>query len=196
MNEYTWKEVIVNPTSEDANNCIGKEVYASLSPIQCLRIANGNYEKKDRFFLDSINPDNNFPFYIKLVEAGNPNIAYKSFPCIILRDEELESKYVPFKDYGEFIRYYASSISNTSLDSKILSLGGIWLKWQGIDVFHMVTEIWGKGVIIGNKKLNTLSKPNNEYYTTNEITTWDELLEEYTFLDGSPCGKEIRTIHL
>ena len=196
MNEYTWKEVIVNPTSEDANNCIGKEVYASLSPIQCLRIANGNYEKKDRFFLDSINPDNNFPFYIKLVEAGNPNIAYKSFPCIILKDEELESKYVPFKDYGEFIRYYASSISNTSLDSKILSLGGIWLKWQGIDVFHMVTEIWGKGVIIGNKKLNTLSKPNNEYYTTNEITTWDELLEEYTFLDGSPCGKEIRTIHL
>lgn len=196
MNEYTWKEVIVNPTSEDANNCIGKEVYASLSPIQCLRIANGNYEKKDRFFLDSINPDNNFPFYIKLVEAGNPNIAYKSFPCIILRDEELESKYVPFKDYGEFIRYYASSISNTSLDSKILSLGGIWLKWQGIDVFHMVTEIWGKGVIIGSKKLNTLPKLNNEYYTTNEITTWDELLKEYTFLDGSPCGKEVRTIHL
>ena len=196
MNEYTWKEVIVNPTSEDANNCIGKEVYASLSPIQCLRIANGNYEKKDRFFLDSINPDNNFPFYIKLVEAGNPNIAYKSFPCIILRDEELESKYVPFKDYGEFIKYYASSISNTSLDSKILSLGGIWLKWQGIDVFHMVTEIWGKGVILGSKKLNTLPKLNNEYYTTNEITTWDELLKEYTFLDGSPCGKEVRTIHL
>ena len=196
MNEYTWNEIIINPTSEDANNCIGKEVYASLSPIQCLRIANGNYEKKDRFFLDSINPDNNFPFYIKLVEAGNPNIAYKSFPCIILRDEELESKYVPFKDYGEFIRYYASSISNTSLDSKILSLGGIWLKWQGIDVFHMVTEIWGKGVIIGNKKLNTLPKLNNEYYTTNEITTWDELLKEYTFLDGSPCGKEVRTIHL
>ena len=196
MNEYTWNEIIINPTSEDANNCIGKEVYASLSPIQCLRIANGNYEKKDRFFLDSINPDNNFPFYIKLVEAGNPNIAYKSFPCIILRDEELESKYVPFKDYGEFIRYYASSISNTSLDSKILSLGGIWLKWQGIDVFHMVTEIWGKGVIIGSKKLNTLPKLNNEYYTTNEITTWDELLKEYTFLDGSPCGKEVRTIHL
>ena len=196
MNEYTWKEVIVNPTSEDANNCIGKEVYASLSPIQCLRIANGNYEKKDRFFLDSINPDNNFPFYIKLVEADNPNIANKSFPCIILRDEELESKYVPFKDYGEFIRYYASSISNTSLDSKILSLGGIWLKWQGIDVFHMVTEIWGKGVILGSKKLNTLPKLNNEYYTTNEITTWDELLKEYTFLDGSPCGKEVRTIHL
>ena len=196
MNEYTWNEIIINPTSKEASNCIGKEVYASLSPIQCLRIANGNYEKKDRFFLDSINLDNNFPFYIKLVEAGNPNIAYKSFPCIILKDEELESKYVPFKNYGEFIRYYVSSTSDNSLDSKIFSLGGIWLKWQGIDVFHMVTEIWGKGVIIGSKKLNTLPKPNNEYYTTNEITTWDELLEEYTFLDGSPCGKEVKTIHL
>ena len=73
MNEYTWKEVIVNPTSEDANNCIGKEVYASLSPIQCLRIANGNYEKKDRFFLDSINPDNNFPFYISILFSNSFN---------------------------------------------------------------------------------------------------------------------------
>lgn len=196
MNEYTWNEIIINPTSKEVNNYIGKEVYASLSPIQCLRIANGNYKNKDRFFLENIIPDNNFPFYIKLVEAGNPNIAYKSFPCIIIKNEELEPKYVPFKDYGEFIRYYVSSTSDNSLDSKILSLGGIWLKWKGIDVFHMVTEIWGKGVVIGNKKLNTLSKPNNEYYTTNEITTWDELLEEYTFLDGSPCGKEIRTIHL
>lgn len=196
MNEYTWNEIIINPTSKEVNNYIGKEVYASLSPIQCLRIANGNYKNKDRFFLENIIPDDNFPFYIKLVEAGNPNITYKSFPCIILKDEELESKYVPFKDYGEFIKYYVSSTSDNSLDSKIFSLGGIWLKWKGIDVFHMVTEIWGKGVVIGNKKLNTLSKPNNEYYTTNEITTWDELLEEYTFLDGSPCGKGIRTIHL
>ena len=197
MNEYTWNEIIINPTSKEASNCIGKEVYSSLTPVLCLSSANGNYEKKYKFFLESIDPNNSFPFHVKVVEANNPkNVTYSSFLCIILKNEELESEYVPFKDYGEFIRYYASSISNTSLDSKILSLGGIWLKWQGIDVFHMVTEIWGKGVILGSKKLNTLPKLNNEYYTTNEITTWDELLEEYTFLDGSPCGKEIRTIHL
>ena len=197
MNEYTWNEIIINPTSKEASNCIGKEVYASLTPVLCLSSANGNYEKKYKFFLESIDPNNSFPFHVKVVEANNPkNVTYSSFLCIILKNEELESEYVPFKDYGEFIRYYASSISNTSLDSKILSLGGIWLKWQGIDVFHMVTEIWGKGVILGSKKLNTLPKLNNEYYTTNEITTWDELLKEYTFLDGSPCGKEVRTIHL
>ena len=196
MNEYTWNEIIINPTSEDANNCIGKEVYASLSPIQCLRIANGNYEKKDRFFLDSINPDNNFPFYIKLVEAGNPNIAYKSFPCIILRDEELESKYVPFKDYGEFIRYYASSISNTSLDSKILSLGGIWLKQKNTNNYFMITGIQDDGVVLGNRKLKTTLYVVSGYHTSNNPTTWEELLNEYTFLNGSPCGKEVRTIHL
>ena len=196
MNEYTWNEIIINPTSEDANNCIGKEVYASLSPIQCLRIANGNYEKKDRFFLDSINPDNNFPFYIKLVEAGNPNIAYKSFPCIILKDEELEPKYVPFKDYGEFIKYYVSSTSDNSLDSKIFSLGGIWLKQKNTNNYFMITGIQDDGVVLGNRKLKTTLYVVSGYHTSNDTTTWEELLNEYTFLNGSPCGKEVRTIHL
>ena len=196
MNEYTWNEIIINPTSEDANNCIGKEVYASLSPIQCLRIANGNYEKKDRFFLDSINPDNNFPFYIKLVEAGNPNIAYKSFPCIILKDEELEPKYVPCKDYGEFIKYYVSSTSDNSLDSKIFSLGGIWLKQKNTNNYFMITGMQDDGVVLGNRKLKTTLYVVSGYHTSNDTTTWEELLNEYTFLNGSPCGKEVRTIHL
>ena len=36
MNEYTWNEIIINPTSKEASNCIGKEVYASLTPVLCL----------------------------------------------------------------------------------------------------------------------------------------------------------------
>ena len=185
MNKYTHNNIIIYPASEKAKNCIGKMVYFADSPSKCLSYANNN-DNEHCEILREINVDRNSPF---LLNSG-------FWDCIILRNEELEPEYVPFKDYGEFIRYYVSSTSDNSLDSKIFSLGGIWLKWKGIDVFHMVTEIWGKGVVIGNKKLNTLSKPNNEYYTTNEITTWDELLEEYTFLDGSPCGKEVRTIHL
>ena len=196
MNEYTWNEIIINPTSKEVNNYIGKEVYASLSPIQCLRIANGNYEKKDRFFLDSINPDNNFPFYIKLVEDSNPNIAYKSFPCIILKDEELESKYVPFKDYGGFIKYYVSSTSDNPLDSKILTLGGIWLKQKDTNDYSMIIEIRDDGVVLGDRKLKTALYAVSGYHTSNDTTTWEELLNEYTFLNGSPCGKEVRTIHI
>lgn len=197
MNEYTWNEIIINPTSEDANNYIGKEVYASLTPIQCLRIANGICENKDRFFLESINPNSSSPFYIKLVEADNPkNIAYKPFPCIILRDEELESKYVPFKDYGEFIKYYVSSTSDNSLDSKIFSLGGIWLKQKNTNNYFMITGIQDDGVVLGNRKLKTTLYVVSGYHTSNNPTTWEELLNEYTFLNGSPCGKEVRTIHL
>ena len=197
MNEYTWNEIIINPTNEDANNYIGKEVYASLTPIQCLRIANGICENKDIFFLESINPNSSSPFYIKLVEADNPkNIAYKSFPCIILRNEELEPKYVPFKDYGEFIRYYVSSTSDNSLDSKIFSLGGIWLKQKNTNNYFMITGIQDDGVVLGNRKLKTTLYVVSGYHTSNDTTTWEELLNEYTFLNGSPCGKEIRTIHL
>ena len=41
--------------------------------------------------------------------------------------------------------------------------------------YFLVTEIWGDGVVLGS----------------NQTTThWDDLLEEFIFLDGSPCGKE------
>ena len=197
MNEYTWNEIIINPTSKEASNCIGKEVYASLTPVLCLSSANGNYEKKYKFFLESIDPNNSFPFHVKVVEANNPkNVTYSSFLCIILKNKELEPEYVPFKDYGEFIRYYVSSTSDNPLDSKILTLGGIWLKQKDTNDYSMIIEIRGDGVVLGDRKLKTALYAVSGYHTSNDTTTWEELLNEYTFLNGSPCGKEVRTIHL
>ena len=53
-----------------------------------------------------------------------------------------------------------------------------------IDAYCMVTEIWDTGVVIGNKNITI-----GETTVFNDITSWDELLEDCTFLDGSPCGK-------
>lgn len=197
MNEYTWNEIIINPTSKEASNCIGKEVYASLTPVLCLSSANGNYEKKYKFFLESIDPNNSFPFHVKVVEANNPkNVTYSSFLCIILKNEELEPEYVPFKDYGEFIRSYVSSTSDNPVDSKILTLGGLWLKQKDTNNYFMITEIQNEGVVLGNRKLKTTLDVNYVYHTSNGITNWEELLNEYIFLNGSPCGKEVRTLYL
>ena len=42
MEKYTWDDVIINPNSEQAKSCIGKEVYCADSPHYCLEKANGN----------------------------------------------------------------------------------------------------------------------------------------------------------
>ena len=60
----------------------------------------------------------------------------------------------------------------------------------------MITGIQDDGVVLGNRKLKTTLYVVSGYHTSNNPTTWEELLNEYTFLNGSPCGKEVRTIHL
>ena len=50
----------------------------------------------------------------------------------------------------------------------------------------MVTEIWDMGIVIGNKNITI-----GETTVFNDITSWEELLEDCTFIDGTPCGKQI-----
>ena len=84
MIEYFYSDIIIDPTSKDAGNLIGKEVYTGLIPTRCLMIANGKCKRPYRCFLESIEPESSFPFCVRVVEADNPkDISYKSFPCII-----------------------------------------------------------------------------------------------------------------
>ena len=86
MIDYFYSDIIIDPTSKDAGNLIGEEVYAGLIPTRCLMIANGKCKRTYRCFLESIEPESSLPFYVRVVEADNPeDISYKSFPCIVLR---------------------------------------------------------------------------------------------------------------
>ena len=88
MIEYFYSDIIIDPTSKDAGNLVGKEVYASLIPTRCLMIANGKCKRPYRCFLESIEPESSFPFCVRVVEADNPkDISYKSFPCIVPKKE-------------------------------------------------------------------------------------------------------------
>ena len=86
MIEYSYSDIIIDPTSKDVGNLIGKEVYTGLIPARCLMIANGKCKRTYRCFLEGIEPKSSLPFYVRVVEADNPeDISYKSFPCIVPR---------------------------------------------------------------------------------------------------------------
>ena len=56
----------------------------------------------------------------------------------------------------------------------------------------MVTEIWNEGVVVSDIKMKTIKEGDDEYFTMNDVTDWRELLRDYEFLDGTPCGKEVK----
>ena len=162
MAEYTYKDIIIDPTSEEAKNAVGEGCYFGSNPKTVLDFANCN-EKNFLRVLECIKPEEDNPFY-----------DYKyGFPCIIVKKEEPKPEYIPFQDGREFFNSYLSVESRLEKEDYFLSNHGIWLKDKTSKAYYMVTKIWD----IGND--------------SDEIS-WKELLEYYTFLDGSPCGKKVK----
>ena len=178
MAEYTYEDIIIDPTSEEAKNAIGEGCYFGSNPKTVLDFANCN-EKKFLRVLECIKPEEDNPFY---------DYNY-GFPCIIPKKEEPKPKpkYVPFENVTEFLDAYRNTPDCLPEEVSYLSHNGIWLKDNEIDAYCMVTEIWDMGIVIGNKNITI-----GETTVFNDITSWDELLEDCTFLDGTPCGKEVK----
>ena len=188
MAEYTYDNILIDPSKQGIESLIGKEVYCHENPYLCLKNAN----KKSTDFLGvlmKIHKDSNNPFCVKQNDG-----VYK-YPCIIEKKEEPKPKpkYVPFKNITEFLDAYRNAPGCLNEESYFLSNHGMWLKDKDRKgAYFMVTEIWNEGVVVSDIKMKTTKEGNNEYYTTNENTEWKELLRDYTFLDGSPCGKEVK----
>lgn len=163
MEKYTWDDVIINPNSEQAKACIGKEVYCADSPYYCLRKAN-SYEVDDNvYILQKIFPDHNYPF--RFGKYGE----YEH--CCIIPKKEEEHEYVPFKNSGEFISEFEDN-------TPIMHIYGLWI-YEKIGKFdekvpRLVTEMWGDGVIVGSDS---------------HTTKWKDLLERFVFENNEPCGK-------
>lgn len=181
MAEYTYKDIIIDPTSEEAKNAIGKKCYMYDSPTMLLKMANSDYNART---LESIDKSD-YPFNDK--EFGN------EWTCIIVKKEEPKPKFIPFSNKIEFIVKFNSCTTRDDLTpyKYVLLKYGMWLKDNETDTFFMVTEIWNDGVIVTDSKMKTTKEGDDEYFTINEVTTWEELLRDYCFLDGSPCGKEV-----
>ena len=164
MTEYTYKNIIIDPTSEEAKNAVGEGCYFGSNPKTVLDFANCN-EKKFLRVLECIKPEEDNPFY---------DYNY-GFPCIIVKKEE-PKKYVPFETLYEFIESYKKAeerIDYSNIEDYIASCG-MWLRFNNDDVMCAVTEIWADGVFLGHDHMKI---------------KWEELLNFYTFIDDSPCGK-------
>ena len=159
MAEYTYKDIIIDPTSEEAKNAIGKKCYMYDSPTMLLKMANSDDDART---LESID-ESDYPFNDK--EFG------REWTCIIVKKEE-PKKYVPFENGQEFFNSYLSVESRLEKEDYFLSNHGIWLKDKTSKAYYMVTKIRDIG-------------------DDSDEISWKELLEYYTFLDGSPCGKEV-----
>lgn len=88
---------------------------------------------------------------------------------IIFNEVKKEPKYRPYKDVDEMIADWKDRFN--AKDWPIYSMPLIWLSWDGTLVF-----------ITGFKK----SMVDVEGYTK----TMHEIFDFFTYLDGSPCGKE------
>ena len=179
MAEYTYKNVIIDPTSKDAKTCIGKRVYYSTNPTSCLQYAN-DHAMDCCEVLKGINPDDIYPFVLE----DNTYLC----SCIILCLEEPEPEYIPFKSMEEFVERYMEvkkGVRSDSFEDNLLQCG-IWIKEKGqdSDIYCMVTEMWKEGVSVGQEDTFI-----SEGSVSTDFTSWHDLYLGFNFLDGSPCGK-------
>ena len=179
MGEYTYDNVIIDPHKEGVRSLIGKEVYFEAKPFLCLKAANeklaSNLGILVEVYKDSINP-----FCVK-GKSGS----YK-YPCIIEKKEEPKPEFVPFKSADEFMDEYDNvnySINSGTLENKLLNYGGVWLKSKKDNSLCMVTGVSNSGLVICDKERIT-SEPI-EY---NVRMSWAEILANFVFADGTPCG--------
>ena len=179
MSEYSYNDIIMDPEDPRLEGAIGKECYFSDCPTKLLESARYN----STLYLDcltNISKEKACPFVDK-----NGSV----WTLIIIKKEEPKPKpkYVPFENVTEFLDAYRNTPDCLPEEVSYLSHNGIWLKDNEIDAYCMVTEIWDMGIVIGNKNITI-----GETTVFNDITSWDELLEDCTFLDGTPCGKEVK----
>lgn len=168
MVEYTYEDIIMDPEDPRLEGAIGKECYFENIPKVILRNARGSDSSFGLFYLKEINKTESFPF---VDENGDDH------PFIIIKKEEPKPKYVPFKSITEFLDAYKNLKGCITEEELFLYIRGIWFKDKFSKAYCMVAKIEDMGVFV----VNYLDR-----------IPWEKLLEYYTFLDGSPCGKEVK----
>ena len=186
MIEYTRKDIIMDPNDPRLEGAIGKKVYSSSDINLVLNRANNDEYEMTLTQVEDVDSE---PFTVMNTDGTE----YDADFIIIKKKEKPKPRYVPFKNITEFLDAYRNAPGCLNEEAYFLSNHGMWLKDKDRKgAYFMVTEIWNEGVVVSDIKMKTTKEGNDEYYTTNENTEWKELLRDYTFLDGTPCGKEVK----
>lgn len=166
MAEYTYEDIIMDPNDPRLEGAIGKECYFNDSPKMILEHANNN-SPNNFFSLKEINKNNEYPF---------TDGKYEDVWTLIIIKKEEPKKYVPFESKEEFIRTFDNHTTNLDIVSTEYALlrYGMWIKTIYSEKVFQVTIIEKNGIYDDG---------------VSELINWELLLNEFTFLDGSPCGK-------
>ena len=166
MAEYTYEDIIMDPEDPRLEGAIGKVCYFNDSPKMILEHANNN-SPNNFFSLKEINKNNEYPF----TDGKYEDV----WTLIIIKKEEPKPEYVPFESKEEFIEaFHYHDNANYSETEDILMNYGMWLKDKNSHEIFLVTGVFNQSIHICD-------------FDSDE--SWGELLNEYTFLDGSPCGR-------
>ena len=173
MAEYTYKDIIIDPTSEEAKNAIGKEVYFADTPASCLNAAKNNNKAYLGYLKKLDLGDEEQPFYVNEFVVSAPS----SWTCIIVKKEEPKPKYVPFESLEEFlIAYDNQDLNKMGKLEQVVYKHGIYLN-RG-DGLRTVKSLFNSGF--------DFDRQNYSWKSAYEIGI--------KFLDGTPCGKESKDV--
>lgn len=167
MAEYTYEDIIIDPTSEEAKNAVGKECYYEDNPTEVLNYARRGVSHH-LGILERIDTDEKQVNWFEVKSTG--------WACIIVKKEEPKPKYVPFKSIEEFVERYTEVKEGAefgTFEDNLLQCG-MWLKSKDDDDLSQVTVIREYGICID---------------TISTIVLWKNLLDDFEFIDGTPCGK-------
>ena len=167
MAEYTYEDIIIDPKSEEAKNAVGKECYYEDNPTEVLNYARRGISHH-LGILERIDTDEKQVNWFEFKSTG--------WACIIVKKEEPKPKYVPFKSIEEFVERYTEVKEGAefgTFEDNLLQCG-MWLKSKDDDDLSQVTVIREYGICID---------------TISTIVLWKNLLDDFEFIDGTPCGK-------
>ena len=168
MINYMNKDIISNLGLEKARNLVGKEVYYSNCSNECL--SNARRDRGGIGILKKIR-DSSTPFIIENWEGS-------LLACSFIIPKRKGPEYFPFFNKEDFLhKCMQTDFSELYENEHQLDKKGIWLKDLNSSYCKIATIRDGGVELTGHK---------------GEYLLWKDLVLDYTFPDGSACGKRGR----
>lgn len=103
------------------------------------------------------------------------------YPYFVLeKSEPPKPKYIPFESKEEFLERYTQvkkGVESGSFNDNLLQCG-IWLRYKESGDLLMVRALSKESI----------------YISMGAYKTFGELLDDFEFIDGSPCGKKVKDV--
>ena len=162
--KYTWENILFNPETEEVKTFIGKECYFGDTPAECLKHAN---DDTNLGVLKGIVTGTSYPFFKQGVSSG--------YGCIIVK-EHFEVDYIPFSNMEELASTYEETMQGYDIYTFIdnLRCNGMWIRCKEDRGVYQIVGMLTDGVIVAGFE---------------KKKTWEELFNEFEFVNNEPCGK-------